>query len=161
MQGVALGLLFEHAGICRTELGLVESLTEALGSLGHLLVDLLVILGDLIFDQHIRAVALLAVTVVDKRIIKGIDVTGRLPNCRMHKDGAVETDDVLMQQHHALPPILLDIVFQLHAVLPVVVHGAEPVVDVATGKDETVLLAVGDDFLEHIFLGHCFFRFYG
>ena len=161
MQGVALGLVFEHAGIRRAELRLVEGLAEALGGLGHLLVDLLVVLGNLVFDQHVRAVALLAVAVVNERVIKGVDVPRRLPDGRVHKDGAVQTDDVVVQQHHALPPILLDIVFQLHAVLTIVVHGAEPVVDVATGKDETILLAVGDDFLEHIFLGHCFFRFYG
>lgn len=47
----------------------------------------------------------------------------------MHEDCGVDADDVVVEHRHRLPPIALDIVFQLHAVLTVVVDGGETVVD--------------------------------
>ena len=42
----------------------------------------------------------------------------------------IAPNDVLVQEHHALPPILLDVVFQFNAVLAVVVNGTEAVVNI-------------------------------
>ena len=56
------------------------------------------------------------------------------------EDGRVDAHDVLVQQRHGLPPILFDIVFQLHTELTVVVNGAETVVDFTGREHKTVLL---------------------
>lgn len=59
MQGVALGLMFQHAGVGAAKLCLVESLAEAFGRLGHFLVYLIVVFGNLVFYQHIGTIAFL------------------------------------------------------------------------------------------------------
>ena len=59
---------------------------------------------------------------------------------------------VLVQQHHALPPILLYVVLQLYAVLSVVIYCTKSVIDVAAGEYEPILFAMGYDFLENLFL---------
>ena len=155
VQGVALLLVLDDAGIGGAELGLVEGVAKLLGSLGHFLGNLLVILGYLVLDEHVGAVTLLRVAVVDEGVVEGIHVSAGLPDGGVHEDGGVDAHDVLVQQHHALPPVLFDIVFQFHAVLAVVVHCAQPVINLAAREHEAVFLAVRDDFLENVFLCHC------
>ena len=58
------------------------------------------------------------------------DVAGSLPHGRVHEDGGVDTHDIAVHQHHRLPPIFLDIILKLNAVLTVVIHGGETVVNV-------------------------------
>ncbi len=58
MQSVSLGRMLYGAGIGLTEQSLVKTVAEALGCLGHLFVDLFVIFGDLILDEHVSAIAL-------------------------------------------------------------------------------------------------------
>ena len=129
MQGVALLLDFEHAWRGGEVLLLVKGLLEALACLGHFLLYLLIVLSYLILDEHICTIALLRVAIVDEGIVESIDVAAGLPDGRMHEDGAVDTHDVLVEQHHGLPPILLDIVLQFNTILTVVIDGAESVVD--------------------------------
>ena len=154
MQGVALLLVLQDAGVGRAELLFVEGVAIFLGSLGHFLGDFLVILGYLVLDEHVRAVALLRVAVVDEGVVEGVHVSAGLPDGGVHEDGGVDAHDVLVQQHHALPPVLLDVVLQFHAVLTVVIHSAQSVVNLAAGEDEAVFLAVRDDFLKNVFLCH-------
>ena len=52
------------------------------------------------------------------------------PQSGVHEDGGVDADNILVQQYHALPPVLLDIVLQLHAVLTVVIDSTETIVDI-------------------------------
>ena len=73
-------------------------------------------------------------------------------------DGRVDAHDILVKQHHALPPILLDVVFQFHTILTVVIDCGETIVDITAGENETILLAVAHDFLEYIFLCHFSFN---
>ena len=75
VQLVAFGLMLKHAAVSLAELRLVESIAETLCGFRHFLVDLLIKLGDLILYQHIGAVTLLAVAIVDQRIVEGIDVS--------------------------------------------------------------------------------------
>ena len=129
MQGIALLLDLEHARRCGKILLFIERLLEALTSLSHFLLDLLIVFCQLILDEHICTIALLRVAVVDEGIVECIDVAAGLPDGRMHEDGAVDAHDVLVEQHHGLPPILLDIVLQFNTILTVVIDGAESVVD--------------------------------
>ena len=72
----------------------------------------------------------------------------------MHEDRGVDAHDILMQLDHRIPPVALDVVFQLHAVLSVVVHRSQTVVDFARREYESVFLAVGDQLFEEFFLCH-------
>ncbi len=142
VQGVALLLVFQHAGVGGAELLFVEGLAEAFARLGYFLFDFLLILGNLVLDEHVGAVALFRVAVVDQRVVEGVDVSRRFPDGGVHEDGRVDAHDVLVEQHHRLPPVVLDVVLQFHAVLSVVVHGAESVVNVARGEHEAIFLTV-------------------
>ena len=154
VQGFTLGGQFQHAGACSPVLCLVELFLETLAGLGHFLVYLFIILCNLILNEHIGTIAFLAVTVVDERVVEGIHVSAGLPCGWVHEDGCIYAHDVLVEQHHALPPILFDVVLQFHTVLAVIIHGAQSVIDVATGEHKTVFLAVRNYFFEYIFLCH-------
>ena len=142
VQGVALLLVLQHAGIGLAELLLVEALAELLSSLGHFLVYLFVVFGYLVFNQHVGTVALLAVAVVNQRVVERIHVPAGLPRRGMHEDGGVDAHDVLVEQHHALPPILFNVILQLHAVLTVVVHGTQTIINLTRREHEPVLLTM-------------------
>ncbi len=87
VECLTLGGYFSHAGVGLTEKRFIERLAEALAGLCDFFFNFVVHLGYLLFDEHIGAVALFRVTVVDEGIIEGIDVSGSLPDGRMHKDG--------------------------------------------------------------------------
>ena len=142
VQRIALGSDFQHAGAGAAELFFVELVLEALGSLGHFLVNLLVIFCQLLFNEHVSAVTLLAVAVVNQGIVEGINVSACLPSGGMHEDSSINTHDILVQKHHALPPILLDVVLQLNTVLAVVIHCAQTVVNVTAGENKAIFLAM-------------------
>ena len=76
------------------------------------------------------------------------------PHQRVHEDGSVDTDDVLVEQYHRLPPVLFDIIFKLDAVLSIVVDGGQAIVDFTAWEDEAVFLAMAYNLLEYIFLCH-------
>ena len=109
VQGVALLLVFQHAGVGSTELCLIEGIAKTLGSLGHFLVYLFVILGYLVFDEYVGTIAFLGVAVVDEGVIECVHMSAGFPYRGVHEDGRVNTHDVLVEQHHALPPIRLPV----------------------------------------------------
>nr|GFD60352.1 hypothetical protein [Tanacetum cinerariifolium] len=80
-------------------------------------------LGGFFLHQHVGAVALLAVEVVDERVVEARHVAAGLPSARLHEDGRVDAHHVAVQLGHGFPPQALEIIFQLHAVGAVVVHG--------------------------------------
>ena len=130
VQRITLLCQLQYLGRGGTILCLVEVLLETLARLLHLLVYLLIVLGHLVLDEHIGTIALLRVTVVDEGVVESIHMTGSLPGGGVHEDGGIDAHDVLVQQHHALPPVLLDVVLQFHTVLTIVIHGPESVIDI-------------------------------
>ena len=127
MERIAFLLVLEHAWVGLTELGLVEAVAKTLGGLLHLFVDFLLILGNLVLDEHIGTIALLRVAVVDEGVVEGVDVSAGLPHHGVHEDGGVDADNVVVEQHHGVPPIFLDVVFQFYTVGSVVVHGCQSI----------------------------------
>ena len=87
MESVALLLVLDYASVGSAELSLVEALAEALASLGNLLLNLLVVLCNLVFDENVGTVALLRVAVVDERVVESVYVSACLPDSRVHEDG--------------------------------------------------------------------------
>ena len=152
MQCIPLGLMLQHAAIGSAELSLVESLAETLASLLDLLVDLIFNLGELLLDEHIGTIALLRVAVVDERVVECIHMARSLPDCRVHEDGSIDAHDVLVELGHCLPPVALDIVLEFNTVLTVVIDCAQSVIDFTRRENEAILLAVGHQLLENIFL---------
>ena len=76
----------------------------------------------------------------------------------MHEDGGIDAHDVVVEFGHRVPPVAFDVVFQFDAHLAVVIYGAQAIVYFARRKDESVLLAVGNQLLEEFFLCHmCLF----
>ena len=97
MQGVALGLLLEHAAVGGAKLRLVEGLAEAFACLGNFFFNLLLVLADLVLDEHVGAVALFRVAVVDEGVVEGIHVSACLPHGGVHENGSVDAHDVVVE----------------------------------------------------------------
>ena len=152
MQGVALGLMFEHARVRGAEFSLIKAVAEALGGLAYLLGNLLFVSCNLVFDEHIGAVSLLRIAVVYQRIVEGIDVARGLPHRGVHEDSGIDAHDIVVQQNHRVPPVLFNIVFKLHAIGAVVVDCRQSVrVNIRTWEHETVLLTMTYNLLETVF----------
>src|SRR5205823_13973385 len=84
----------------------------------------------------VKTEALAAVAALDEGIGEVLDVTGRLPDARMHEDRAVEPDDVVAELHHRTPPRLFHVVLELDAERPEVPRRAGSAVDLARREDE-------------------------
>ena len=69
---------------------------------------------------------------LDQRVAERADVPGRHPDLRVHEDPGVEPDDVVALLDHRPPPGALDVVLELDAERPVVPHGVDAAVDLAT-----------------------------
>ena len=142
VQCVTFSLVFQYATVCATELCFIKRLSETLGSFGNFFIDLIVVLCKLVFNQYIGTITLLGITVVNQRVIECVYVSGSLPDGGVHKDSGVDADNVFVQQHHALPPVLFNVVFQFYTHLTVVIHCSQSIIDVAGGEYETVFLTV-------------------
>ena len=151
---VPLCLVAEHVRVGCAELRLVERIAETFATLLHLLVVLLLEFCQIILDQDICTVSFLGILVVDQRVVEGAHVARGLPDTGVHEDGGIEAHDVVVQVNHGFPPVFLDIVLHFHAVLAVVIHGAQTVVDLAGGENEPVFLGVRHEILESFFLCH-------
>ncbi len=156
MESVALGFDFSHTRACGQELLAVESLAEALGGFCGLFIDFFVELGKMVFDEHVGAVALLGVAVVDQRVVESVDMARCFPDCGVHEYRRIDAHDILVEQSHGIPPVALYVVLEFYAVLAVVVHGGQSVVDFAGGEYKAVFFGVGNDFFENVvLLSHC------
>ena len=151
---VVFGLFTQDVGVRRAELRLVEAVAEPLAALGHLLLDLLLDLAEVVFDQVVGTIALLGVLVVDERVVERRHVAGSHPRFRMHEHAGVDTHHVLVQAGHGIPPVLLDVVLELHAHLAIIVHGGQAVINLAGREDETIFLAMRNQHLEQFVLCH-------
>ena len=131
MKSITFCLMFQHTSVGRAELSLIKAFSESFGSFRYFLIDFIVIFSQLIFNQYVGTIAFLGIFVVNQWVIECVNVSGSLPDSRMHKYGRVDPDNVFVQQHHAVPPVFLDIILQFNAHLTVVIHSAQSVVDIA------------------------------
>ena len=153
---VPFGLFAKDVGVGCSELGLVKGIAETLAALGNFLLDFFLNLTQVILDEDIGTISFLGVFVVDEGVVEGANVARGLPNAGMHEYGGVDTHDILIQAGHRFPPIILDVVLELHAHLPVVINGCKTVINLAGGEYETILLAMGYKHLEKFFLCHIY-----
>ena len=100
VEVVKLLLVLQHAGVGIAELGLVKGFAELLPCLLHLLVYFVLVLRHLLFYEHVGAVTLLGVAIINEWVVESVHVTGCLPYCGVHEYGGVYADDVVVQQYH-------------------------------------------------------------
>ena len=159
MDFVIFGLAAQYIGVGGTELLLVEGFAELAAALLHLLVHLFLELGQILFDEHVGAVAFLGILVVDERIVESTHVARGFPDTGVHENGGVDAHDVVVEVHHRFPPVTLDVILHLDAHLAVVIHGAQTIVDLAGLKNETILFGMRHERLEYFFLCHIVISF--
>ena len=85
MDSIALGPVLDHARIRLAEKFFVETFSETFARFLHLFLDLLILFGEEILEQHIGTVTFLRVLVIDQRIIKSVNMAGSFPDSRVHK----------------------------------------------------------------------------
>jgi hypothetical protein len=99
---------------------------------------------------------------VDQRVREVTHVARSLPNAGVQENRTVETEHILAARNKLLPPEVLDVALEFHAIRTVVPSVGEAVINFGAGENETAALAEGDDVLEGIlnFLCHfiSFFR---
>ena len=142
MQGITFGLVFQHTTVGTAELSLIESLTKTLGSFGHFFVYLVIVLGKLVLYQHIGTITFLGIAVVNQRVIESVHVSAGFPDSGVHKDSRVDADNIFVQQYHTLPPVLLDVIFQFHTHLTIVIHSSQSIINLAGREHKTIFLTV-------------------
>ena len=75
---------------------------------------------------------------------------GRLPHLASQDDRGVDADHVVALAHHRLPPLSLDVLFQLDAERAVVPRRTLAAVDLRTRKDKSPALTQGNDRIDQI-----------
>ncbi len=93
---------------------------------------------------------------LDEGIGEALDVTGSLPDSRVHQDRGIDTFHVLALVNHPAPPALLHISFELDSQRSVVPDGPGPSIDLGGLEDEAAPLAQRHELVHHIMLGHGF-----
>ena len=105
--------------------------------------------------QMIDPVALFTIAVIDHGIIEIIYVPAGLPRGGMHKNSGIDTDYILTQLGHALPPVVLYILFELAAHLTIIVDSLQSIVDLTAGKNKSVLFGMRNYCLKQLgIIGH-------
>src|SRR5687767_5408957 len=104
------------------------------------------------FYEVINAVTFFAVLIVDHRIAEAVYVAGSFPGGRVHENGGVDAYDVLVHLGHAFPPIVAYILFQLGAVLAIVVYGTQAIVYFTGWENESVFFTMRYNRLEFILI---------
>ena len=112
------------------------------------------VLGVVVLDELVGAVAHLTGLAVDEGIVEGGNVTGGYPNLGVHKDSGIKTHVVGVLLHELLPPGALDVVLELNAERTVVPGVGKTAVDLTACIDIAAALTEGYDFV-HGFFG-CF-----
>ena len=104
--------------------------------------------------EVVRSEPELAGAAVDERVGEAGHVARGLPHAGVEDERRVERDDVVALLHHRLEPARLDVLLQEHAVVPVVVRGAEAAVDLGRREDEPAAARERDDLVHRHGVGH-------
>ncbi len=75
MELFALFGVFEDTGIGLAEHRFIKAVAKSFCGFSHLLIDFVIEFSDFVFDEHIGAVSLFRVLIVNQRVVKGIDMT--------------------------------------------------------------------------------------
>ena len=111
---------------------------------------------ELFFEELVSAETFVASEAVHERVREVTHVARSLPNAGVQKNRAIETKHIVAGSHELLPPEILDVALEFHAIRTVVPSIGEAVVNFGAGENEAAAFAEGDDVLEGIlnFLCH-------
>jgi len=130
VKRIAFSLMLQHTCIGAAELCFIKSFSKLFGGFGNFLVDFIIVFSQLVLNQNIGTIAFLRVAVVNQGVIESVNVSRCLPDSRVHKNCRIDTHDIFVQQHHALPPILFDVILQLHSHLTVIIDSTQSVINI-------------------------------
>jgi hypothetical protein len=97
-----------------------------------------------LFEEVIFAVSLVTIRALNERVGEHVDVTGGLPHLTGQDHARVDADDVIAALHHAAPPLLLDVLFELGAEWAVIPSRSRAAVDFTGLKDEAAVTGESD-----------------
>ena len=128
------------------DLGPLADLVRVLrvGDVGESVHRRMAVLGLVRLEEVVGAVALVGDERLGERVAEHLDVPGCLPDGRRQDDGRVESDHVAAAAHEGVPPLALDVLFQLDAEGAVVPGRPGSAVDVTGGEDEPAVLRQRD-----------------
>ena len=109
----------------------------------------------ILFWQLICSKAGFTIPTVYHRIGERILVSARDPDLPVHEDRAVHADDIVAFPHHAAPPEILQVPFQLSSERSVIPTAVQAAVDFARLEDKSPALAEADDLFHAIRAGLC------
>jgi hypothetical protein len=114
------------------------------------------LLGDL-FLQVIDPGPCIALFTLSNEICKLVCVAGGLPDHRVHKDAAVQADNVIPHLDDRLPPCASDVAFQFDTEWAVVIAACQSAVDFAGLKDKAPSLTQRYDVIKLCNFSHILF----
>jgi hypothetical protein len=111
---------------------------------------------ELFFEELVSTETFVASKAVHERVREVTHVARSLPNAGIQKNRAIETEHIVTAGHELLPPEILDVALEFHAIRTVVPSIGEAIINFGTRENESAALAEGDDVLEGIlnFLCH-------
>jgi hypothetical protein len=118
--------------------------------------------AELFFEELVSAETFVASEAVHERVREVTHVARSLPNAGVQKNRAIETKHIMAAGDELLPPKILNVALEFHAIRTVVPSVGEAIVNFGARENESAALAEGDDVLEGIldFLCH-FISFIG
>jgi hypothetical protein len=100
------------------------------------------------FLEVVNAGASIALFALGYQIGEFVGVAGRFPDHRVHKDTAVEPDNIIAHLYDAFPPGLFDVVLQFDSERPVVVTARKAAIDFTGLKYKTPSLTQRYNFIK-------------
>ncbi len=102
----------------------------------------------------VYTVALLAVLVIYHGVAEVVYVAAGLPYRGVHKYGSIYAHNIFVHLRHTAPPVVADVLFELCAILSVVINGAQAIIYLARLEDKTIFLAMPYYILQLIVICH-------
>jgi len=122
VQLIPFLLVFQNPRVGGPELRLIEGIAKPFTGFVDLFRDFIFDFGQLLLNKHVGPVSFFGILVVDEGVVERVDMARGLPDSGVHEDGRIDPYHILVQKDHTVPPIFLDVVLQLDAVLSVVVY---------------------------------------
>src|SRR5258705_5773281 len=91
----------------------------------------------------VHPISFLAVLIVNHGVTEIVHMTGGLPGGRVHKNCCINTHNIIRELGHTLPPVIPYILFELAAVLAIIINGTEAIVNFTGRKYESIFLTMG------------------
>jgi len=110
VYGFGMFRQLNHTGVGLSEKLLIKTISKTLTRLFNLLFNFFLLLLNPLLNKRIGTVALLAVPVVNQRIVEGAGMPRCHPNLGVHENGRINPHNVLINPGHGFPPKATDVI---------------------------------------------------